>query len=157
MSDEAVHFESVLFRAVLDAMFHDIASNLLLGKHQELVDAEANDLGPCFQASLTDDGLDDVVAPVVGDQSGRMFVEFLEEESFVFFGALLDHSLDHTASILLLRELKHLATDGVIDKVNTVARQLGQNLLDDVVSVIAAHDAKDLGLKLLGQLDLLFH
>lgn len=155
-SDETEHLEPVLLAPVFDAVLHHVASHLLLGKHEELIDAQSDNLATSLWSSLSNDGLHDVVAPVVRNQSVGNLVELLQDEGLVRRRSLLDHPLDHPAGVLLLRELEDSTADGVVNEVDTIARQLSEHLLHDVVSILALHDADDIGLKLFGQLDLLF-
>lgn len=155
--DEAVHFEQVLFRPILDAMLHNIAGDLLFREHEELVDAESDDLGAGLESTFANHSLNDVVAPVVCDQAGGDFLELCQQKLLVFFAAFLDHPLDHPASILLLRQLEDSATNGVVDEVDAVAWYLGEYLLDHVVSVVVLHDAQNFRLKLFSKLNLLLY
>lgn len=136
-------------------MLHYIAGDLLFRERVEVVDTKSDDLGARVRSTLANDSLDDVVAPVVCDQAGSMFLELSQKERLVFFTAFLDHALDHPASILLLRQLEDSAANGVIDEVDTIAWHLAEDLLDDVVSVVVLHDAEDFRLKLFRQLNLL--
>lgn len=155
-SDQTEHLESILFCSVLDAVLHHIAGNLLLGEHSKLVQAQADDPAPRFLTALSNDGLHDVVAPVVCNEFVGDLVELLKNERFVGLGSLLNHPLDHSAGILLLGKFGYPASDGVVDEIDAVPWKLGQDLLNNMVAVVALHDANDIRLNLLRELDLLF-
>lgn len=155
MSEQAIHCEPIALGSVQNTVFHHVAGDFLLGEGEKLVKAQANDLGPGFVSAMFDDGLHNIVAPLVCGEFFGNFVELLEDERLVGRCSLFDHPLDHSARVRLLRELGHPAPNGVVDEVDTLPRQLGQNLLDDVVAVVAVHDAEEVRLELAGELDLL--
>lgn len=156
MSNQTIHLEAIFFRSVFDAMLHHVASDFLLREHGELVETKADDLGPRFLSSLSDDSLHNIVAPVVRDEFVGDFVELFKDERFIGLRSLLDHALNNSTGILLLREFRYPTPNSIVDKIDTLPRQLGQNLLDNVVAVIALHYANDFRLDFACKFDLLF-
>lgn len=67
----------------------------------------------------------------------------LLKTNLLVVGATLEHTLNHSTPVRVATQLAHATTEAQDDKVQVVARDLLDALLDDVVAVLIEHQFDD--------------
>lgn len=124
-------------------------------QRQELVHDKADHLGAVLGFPLLDDMLCHVVSVLVSDEHLGAAVQLLHHCFLVGFGPVLESPLDNSATVLVGSELANTVFEAVHDEIDVLPGNQGDDLLDDVVSVLLLDDLQDIRLQLLDQFGLL--
>ena len=134
--------------AELDALFDNIASELVLRVCQELGHDNDDHAVAILLLTILNDMLDDIVAELIRDEVGRACMEFTKNRFTINFFAVLEHPLDNPATIRVGCKSVHLATERVDDELDIVRRNSLNCLLNNVVTVLVSNALQHMILQL---------
>ena len=125
----------LMFCPVLQALFNNVAGELLARETYQVSFDHFNDSVPVRSVTIGDDVLWNVIPELIHDECWRTFVQSFQDERLVLRQTMVKESLDDAAAKLVRRQVFDLADEKVHHPSQMLHRDAFDDLLDHMVPV----------------------